>query len=128
MRDPAMSQDIDAVRAQRRAFVREHRVAVFGFDRHADGPSMSVVYYLVAGDDELRVTSMRDRAKTKAVRREGKVSLCILDEQWPMSYLQLYCEAEVDDDIDAAIDVMMHISGIMAGKPMPDSARPDVEE
>ena len=89
---------------------------------------MSIVYYVVAGDHELRVTSMRDRAKTKSVRRDGKVSLCILDEQWPMSYLQLYCDAEVDDGIDAAIDVMLQVSGIMAGKPMPDSARPDVEE
>jgi hypothetical protein len=128
MRDPAMTEDTDAVRAQRRAFVRQHRVAVFGYGRHADGPSMSIVYYVVAGDEELRVTSMRDRAKTNSVRRNGKVSLCILDEQWPMSYLQLYCDARVDDDIEAAIDLMMEISGIMAGEPMPASARPDVDE
>jgi hypothetical protein len=128
MRDPAMTADTEAVRAQRRAFVREHRVAVFGYGRQADGPSMSIVYYVVASDDELHVTSMRDRGKTKSVRRDGKVSLCILDEQWPMSYLQLYCDAEVDDDMDAAIEVMMQVSGIMAGKPMPNSARPDVAE
>ena len=128
MSDPATTENTDVVRAQRRAFVREHRVAVFGFGRQDDGPSMSIVYYVVAGDDELQVTSMRDRAKTKAVRRGSKVSLCILDEQWPMSYLQVYCEAEVDDDLDAAIDLMMQVSGIMAGEPMPDSARPDVEE
>jgi hypothetical protein len=128
MRDPAMTADTEAVRAQRRAFVREHRVDLFGYGRQADGPSMSIVYYVVASDDELHVTSMRDRGKTKSVRRDGKVSLCILDEQWPMSYLQLYCDAEVDDDMDAAIEVMMQVSGIMAGKPMPDSARPDVAE
>ena len=127
MSDPALGEDTDAVREGRRAFVREHRTAVFGYSRRGHGPSMSIVYYVVAGDDELRVSSMRDRAKTKAVRRDGKVTLCVLDEQWPMSYLQVYCEAEVDDDIDGAVDLMMGVSAIMAGEPMPDSARPDVE-
>lgn len=128
LHDPATTEDTDALRAQRRAFVREHRTAVFGYPRHEHGPSMSIVYYVVAGDDELLVSSMRDRGKTKAVRRGGKVTLCVLDEQWPMSYLQVYCDAEVDDDIDAAVDLMMEISGIMAGEPMPESARADVDE
>ena len=126
--DPAAIQDTDAQRAARRAFVRGHRTAVFGYPRKDHGPSMSIVYYVMDGDDELLVTSMRDRSKTKAVRRHGRVSLCILDEQWPMSYLQVYCDAEVDDDIERAIDLMMRISGVMAGEPMPASARPDVEE
>jgi PPOX class probable F420-dependent enzyme len=128
MADPATTQDADAQRAQRRAFVREHRTAVFGYPRQHDGPSMSIVYYVVAGDDELLVSSMRDRGKTKAVRRHGKVTLCVLDEQWPMSYLQLFCDAEVDDDITHAIDLMMDISEVMAGEPMPASARADVDE
>jgi hypothetical protein len=121
-------QDTDAVRAQRRAFVREHRTAVFGYPRQEHGPSLSIVYYVVAGEDELLVSSMRDRGKTKSVRRDGKVTLCVLDEQWPMSYLQVYCDATVDDDIEAAIDLMMDVSAIMAGEPMPASARPDVDE
>jgi hypothetical protein len=124
----ARDQDIDAVRAQRRAFVREHRTAVFGYPRQEHGPSLSIVYYVVAGEDELLVSSMRDRGKTKSVRRDGKVTLCVLDEQWPMSYLQVYCDATVDDDIEAAIDLMMDVSAIMAGEPMPASARPDVDE
>jgi PPOX class probable F420-dependent enzyme len=128
MTDPATTQDADVQRAQRRAFVREHRTAVFGYPRKNDGPSMSIVYYVVANDDELLVTSMRDRGKTKAVRRHPKVTLCVLDEQWPMSYLQLYCDATVDDDIEHAIDLMMAISGVMAGEPMPESARADVDE
>ena len=107
MSDPSITEDTDALRAQRREFVREHRTAVFGYPRQGHGPSMSIVYYVVAGDDELRVSSMRDRSKTKSVRRDGKVTLCVLDEQWPMSYLQVYCDAEVDDDIDGAVDQMM---------------------
>jgi PPOX class probable F420-dependent enzyme len=127
MSDPSITEDTDALREQRRQFVRDHRTAVFGYARDGHGPSMSIVYYVVASDDELRVSSMRDRSKTRSVRRDGKVTLCVLDEQWPMSYLQVYCDAEVDDDIDGAVDQMMAISEIMAGEPMPDSARPDVE-
>jgi PPOX class probable F420-dependent enzyme len=127
MSDPSITEDTDALREQRREFVREHRTAVFGYRRRGHGPSMSIVYYVVAGDDELRVSSMRGRSKTKPVRRDGKVTLCVLDEQWPMSYLQVYCDAEVDEDVDGAVDQMMAISAIMAGEPMPESARPDVE-
>jgi hypothetical protein len=47
--DPATTQDTDAQRAQRRAFVRERRTAVFGYPRRGHGPSMSIVYGLPAG-------------------------------------------------------------------------------
>jgi hypothetical protein len=36
------TEDNEAVRAQRRAFVREHRTAVFGSPRQEHGPSMSI--------------------------------------------------------------------------------------
>jgi hypothetical protein len=41
------------------------------------------------GDDELLISTMGARARTKAVVRTGKVSLCILDERWPFAYLQV---------------------------------------
>jgi Pyridoxamine 5'-phosphate oxidase len=77
----------DAERARRRAFVAEHRAAVFGYARRDDGPSMSVVYYVMDGGDRILVSTMRDRGKAKAVARNPRVSLCVLDEQWPLSYL-----------------------------------------
>ncbi len=71
---------------------------------------------------------MAARAKAKAVARSPKVSLCVLDEQWPPSYLQVYCDAALDGDFDRVVDVMMRIAGVMAGAPMPDDVRPMVEE
>ena len=50
---------------------------------------MTVVYYVLDGDD-LLISTMAARAKTLAVQRNPKVSLCILDEQWPLTYLQVY--------------------------------------
>ena len=117
----------EAQREKRRAFVREHRTAIFGYPRKSDGPSMSVVYYVMDGDNRILVSTMRARSKAKAVQGNPKVSLCILDEQWPLTYLQVYCTAEVDPDLDKATDLMMRISGVMAGEEMPESARADVE-
>jgi PPOX class probable F420-dependent enzyme len=112
---------------ERRQFVREHRTAILGYPREHDGPAMSIVYYVLE-DDEILVSTMAERAKAKAVARSPKVSLCVLDEQWPPSYLQVYCDATVDTEFGHVVDVMMSIAGVMAGNPMPDEVRPMVEE
>ena len=46
---------------------------------------------------------MADRAKALAVQRNPKVSLCVLDEQWPLTYLQVYGDATVEEDFNQAI-------------------------
>ncbi len=112
---------------QRRQFVRDHRTAIFGYGRAHDGPAMSIVYYAMDGD-EIVVSTMAERAKAKAVARNPKVALCVLDEQWPPSYLQVYCDAALDTDFDSVVDVMMRIAGVMAGAPMSEEVRPMVEE
>lgn len=112
---------------ERRRFVREHRTAIFGYARAKDGPAMSIVYYVMEGD-EILVSTMSERAKAKAVERSPKVSLCVLDEQWPPTYMQVYCDARIDTDFDSVVDVMMGIAGVMAGTPMSDDVRPMVEE
>ena len=45
---------------QRREFVKSHRTAVFGYQRKAHGPAMSIVYYVMDGDDIL-VSTMAAR-------------------------------------------------------------------
>jgi Pyridoxamine 5'-phosphate oxidase len=112
---------------QRRQFVLDHRTAIFGYGRAKDGPAMSIVFYS-AQPDEILVSTMAERAKAKAVERNPKVSLCVLDEQWPPSYLQVYCDALIDTDFDFVVDVMMGIAGVMAGTPMSEDVRPMVEE
>ena len=111
----------------RRQFVREHRTAIFGYNRTRHGPAMTVVYYVMDGDDIL-VSTMSDRQKAKAVARNGKVSLCVLDEQWPPTYLQVYCDAVVERDDEPVVELMMRIAGVMAGKPMPEGVRSMVRE
>jgi hypothetical protein len=114
-------------RDERREFVRSHRTAVFGHGRKRDGPAQSVVYYVMDGDDIL-VSTMGARAKARAVARLGKVSLCVLDESWPPTYVVVYCDARVETEPSAVVDLMLRIAGVMAGKPMPESLRPLVAE
>lgn len=119
--------DRDMLPSERREFVRTHRTCIFGYGRRADGPSMSVVYYVPTADDELLVSTMNARSKARAVARNSKVSLCILDEQWPFSYLQVYADAVVEHDRELVVDVMMAVGGRMSGEPLGDDARPFVE-
>jgi hypothetical protein len=67
---------------------------------------------------------MAERAKATAVARSFNVSLCVLDEQWPPSYLQVYCDAVLDTDFVSVVDVMVRIAGVMAGTAMSEDVRP----
>lgn len=112
---------------ERREFVRSHRTCVFGYERAQGPPSMSIVYYTMDGDDIL-VSTMAGRAKAKAVERLGEVSLCVLDEQWPLTYLVVYGKATLERDLQQTGTVMMKVGEIMSGNPIPEAARPAVEE
>jgi PPOX class probable F420-dependent enzyme len=117
---------------ERKEFVRTHRTCIFGYNRKHDGPSMSVVYYLMDGPDEMLISTMEERGKARAVRRNPKVSICVLDEKWPPTYIQVYCDARIDatmeSDPERVIDSMMRLYELMAGQPMAESARPNAAE
>ena len=114
-------------RDERRKFVREHRTCVLGYARHQHGPAMTVVYYVTDGDDIL-VSTMAARSKAKAVDRDPRVSLCVLDEHWPLSYLQVYGTAVVERDEDQAADVLRRIVELMAGEPVPAERWPQIAD
>jgi hypothetical protein len=90
--------DRDMLPSERRLFVETHRTCVVGYARREHGPAQSVVYCVPTDDGELLISTMQGRAKAKAVKRLGKVSVLVLDEQWPVSYLLVYCDAVVDRD------------------------------
>ena len=114
-------------REERRQFVRDHRTCIFGYNRKNDGPAMTVVYYIMDGDD-LLVSTMADRAKAKAVQRDPHVSLCVLDENWPLTYLQVYGTAAVQRDEEQAADVLRQIIELMAGQPVEAGRREQIAE
>lgn len=123
----AIPDDRDMLPSERRLFVNTHRTCVLSFSRRNDGPAQSIVYYVPTDDGELLVATMGERAKAKAVKRLGKISLLVLDEQWPPGYLTVYCDAVVDQDPTLVVDVMMAVGGRMSGEPLGEDARPFVE-
>jgi PPOX class probable F420-dependent enzyme len=112
---------------KRRQFVRDHRTCVFGYARREDGPAMTVVYYVMDGDDIL-VSTMEARSKARAVERDPHVSLCVLDEQWPPTYLQVYGTAVMERDPEQAADLLRRVVELMAGEPVPDERRAQIAE
>jgi Pyridoxamine 5'-phosphate oxidase len=119
--------DRDMLPSERRTFVRTHRTCVFGYRRRHDGPGMSIVYYVPADNDELLVSTMAGRGKARVIARDGKVSICVIDERWPFAYLQVYADAVIERDRDLVVDVMMAVGGRMSGQPLGEEARPFVE-
>ena len=114
-------------REERRAFVRKHRTCVFGYNRKDDGPAMTVVYYVLDGDDML-ISTMAARSKAAAVRRNPKVSICVLDEQWPLTYVQVYGDARIEDDFDQAVDVLRRVIDLIAGSEVSATKHSEIEQ
>jgi hypothetical protein len=120
--------DRDMLPSERREFVRTHRTAVYGFRRRNDGPGMSVLYYIPTDEDELLVSTMAGRGKARVAQRDGKIGLCVLDERWPFTYLQVYADVVIDRDRDLAVDVMMAVGGRMSGEELGPEARPVIRQ
>ena len=74
------------------------------------------VYYVPTDDDELLVSTMAGCSKALAVSRDPKVSLCVLDERWPFTYLQVYADATVDTDRELVDDAMTAVGERMTGR------------
>jgi PPOX class probable F420-dependent enzyme len=119
--------DREMLASERRLFVRTHRTCVLGYGRLHDGPAMSVVYYVPTDEDELLISTTAGRAKARAVLRNAKISLCVLDERWPFAYLQVYADAAIDPDRELAVDVLMAVAGRLSGEAPSDETRPFFE-
>jgi PPOX class probable F420-dependent enzyme len=87
---------------------------------------MTVVYYVLDGDD-LLISTMAARSKALAVRRNPKVSLCVLDEQWPLTYVQVYGDATLEGDFDQAVDVLRRVIDLMAEKEVGAAKLPEIQ-
>ena len=110
---------------ERKAFLKEHRLAIVGAVRKETSPQLSPVYYVMDGDD-LLISTTATRAKARVIHRDSRVSVCVLGEQSPFPYLTVYGRGRIETD--GAVDLMMAIGGAMTGNPLPDSARPVIEE
>ena len=110
---------------ERRKFLETHRLCVLGVERNARPPHLTPVYYVLDGDD-LLISVTKSRVKTGLIRKAGRLSVCVLHEEFPFPYLTISGRATLADE--GAVDTMMRVGAKMQGRELPDSMRPALEE
>jgi len=110
-----------------RQFVTANRLCVLGWNRSAgtaEGPPLTPVFYVTDGDDVL-ISITEDRAKTRALRRDPAISVCVLGEEMPYPYVTLFGTATIEQA--AAFEVMARVVESM-GRPLDDARRQALKE
>jgi PPOX class probable F420-dependent enzyme len=105
-----------------REFVTHHRLCVLGWNRSegaTEGPPLTPVFYVTDGDDVL-ISITEDRAKTRALRRDPAISVCVLGEEMPFPYVTLFGIADIEQE--DAFEVMARVVESM-GRPLDDERR-----
>jgi PPOX class probable F420-dependent enzyme len=81
---------------QARDFVREHHRAVMATRRRDGSPQMSIVACNVDAEGRIVVSTRESAVKAKNVRRDSRVSLCVLpDDGWRGPWIQVDGTADV---------------------------------
>jgi PPOX class probable F420-dependent enzyme len=89
--------DADEIRAFLTAGTRTGKLAVTRLD---GSPMVVPVWFAVDADDTLLFTTWRDTIKAKALRRDGRVSLCVDEEHPPYAFVRVDGVATLSDDPD----------------------------
>src|SRR5690242_6428901 len=95
---------------------RSHR-CVLATIRRDGRPQLSHVAYALDGDGKLKISVTQDRAKTKNVQRDPRVTLTVETENW-WQYVALEGRAEIQDQ-DPLPD-LRRVYEMIAGKPHPN--------
>ncbi|MGH2826380.1 MAG: PPOX class F420-dependent oxidoreductase [Actinomycetota bacterium] len=104
-RHPDRTELLDFVRS------RHHGLLTF---RSEGGPQMSPVSCGVDSQGRIVVSTYPERAKARNARRESRVSICVLSDEWDGPYVQVDGHAEVLDlpeAIEPLVDYYRSISG-----------------
>jgi len=117
------TQTVAMIPEHHRDFVAHNRLCVLGWHRSADGategPPLTPVFYVTEGDDVL-ISITEDRAKTRALRKDPAISVCVLGEEMPFPYVTLFGTARIEQE--AAFEVMAQVVEVFGG-PLDDQKR-----
>jgi len=105
-----------------RDFVNRNRLCVLGWNRSgatSEGPPLTPVFYVTDGDDVV-ISITEDRAKTRALRRDPAISVCVLGEEMPYPYVTLFGTARIEQE--QAFEVMARVVESM-GRPLDEERR-----
>lgn len=109
------------------AFVRDNHRAVLA-TRRADGrPQLSPIVCTVDADDQVVVSTRETAIKTKNVRRDPRVSVCVFTESFFGAWVQLDGTAEVVSLPDAMDELVAYYRSITGEHPDWDEYRNAME-
>lgn len=109
-------------------FLRRNRYAIVAGIRKDGRPHQTLVLYALEGDDTLIFSSAGDKSKLNIIRRDPRVSFCVIDEEAHMKYTTVYGTAEFVTDHEQVVDSMMRIHSQTRGEPVPESERSEFSE
>ena len=110
-----------------REFVARNRLCVLSWNRSPDAseaPPLTPVFYVTDGDDVL-ISVTEDRAKTRALRRDPAISVCVLGEEMPYPYVTLFGTAQIEQE--EAFEVMARVIDSL-GRPLDADGRAALKE
>jgi PPOX class probable F420-dependent enzyme len=91
---------IDMSAEERRAFLSAGtRTAKLAVIRLSGAPHVAPIWFVLDGDDVVFTTGA-DTVKGKALQRDGRVALCVDDEQPPFSFVVIEGTARIGTDVD----------------------------
>jgi PPOX class probable F420-dependent enzyme len=100
---------------QAREFVARSTRAVIATIKRDGRPQLSNISYTLDDDGLIKISVTRDRAKTRNLLRDPRVSLAVLGDSW-YEYLVVEGTSEVRDG-DGVLAELRHVYQRIAGKP-----------
>jgi PPOX class probable F420-dependent enzyme len=95
-------------------FLRPRHNAILVTHRSDDGPQLSPVSYGVDAAGRIVVSTYPQRAKARNLRRDPRVSACVLSDSWDGAWVQVDGTGEVidlPDSVEPLVDYYRSISG-----------------
>ena len=96
-------------------FVRSRHRALLLTTRRDGTPQMSPVTCGLDDDGRVLVSTYPERAKTHNARRDSRVSVCVLSDEWDGPYVQVDGEAEVLD-LPEALEPLVEYFRVISGE------------
>jgi PPOX class probable F420-dependent enzyme len=123
-----MEDGMAALTPEQVEFLRHNRYAIVAAIRRDGTPQQTLVIYALDGDDTVIFSSGGDRVKLKLLRRDPRISLCVINEEPHIRYLTVSGRAEFVEDHASVVESMLKIHTQLRGEPLPAAERPAFAE
>ncbi|MFD0690194.1 PPOX class F420-dependent oxidoreductase [Actinomadura fibrosa] len=120
---PSIATADQVERSELIEFLRPRHRAVLSTVRADGRPQMSPVSCGVDAEGRIVISTYPERAKTRNARREPRVSVCVLSDDWNGPYVQVDGTAEVLDMPEAVEALVEYYRGIAGEHPDWDEYR-----